>query len=130
MSQKHTDYIFDDSVAVTTDRDSTNVLYVGNANESAGNPLLIQITVTETFATTVSVVFSVLDSADDSTFGQPAIVATGAIAVATLVKGYRIQLTVPPTHKAYLKITYDVSTSATAGKVFSEILPAKRFGYP
>lgn len=128
--QYHTDQFFDDDVAVTVDRDSTNVLYVGNANEGAGNPLRIQITVTETFATTVSIVFSVLDSADASTFGQPAIVATGAIAVATLVKGYRIQLTVPPTHKAYLKITYDVSTTATAGKVSAALLSAENFGHP
>lgn len=128
--QYHQDMIFDDDVAVTVDRDSTNVLYVGNANESRGNPLRIQITVTETFATTVSIVFSVLDSADDSTFGQPAIVATGAIAVATLVKGYRIQLVVPPTHKAYLKLTYDVSTTATAGKVHAAILPVEQFGSP
>ncbi len=123
--QPHVDHIFDNSVAVTVTRDSTNILKVGT-NRGRGNPTIVETQITETFATLTSLKFQLFDSTDGVTFSTKSLVESDAILAAALVAGAKpFQVTVPPTHKAYLKLTYTVAgTTATAGKVFSQLISA------
>ena len=89
---------------------------VASANMGAGTPLKAVFIVTTTFATCTSILFSVQAATDGSTYAN--IVASGAIAVATLVAGYRLELFLPREHGRYLQAYYTLEGSnATAGKV-------------
>lgn len=128
--------LLSDQQAITADAVSTNTIDLGAAGTIYGGsgamtrnvgkglkiPLLIQVT--ETFATTVSLTINV--QVDDNTgFGSPKqIGTTGAIPVADLVAGKIFNIDAIPrdADERYLRLQYDVSTDATAGKITAGIV--------
>lgn len=138
--QLHQDQIFDDNVAITTTRDSTNILMVAGAlgtgtfnnNEFDGNDVTINLDITQVFATLTSLTIGVYGSADGSTFDTVPLVQSGAIPVARLTAGNRIQFVMPSrlpsgfTIPKYIKLTYTVTGSAaTTGKILAYIAPTR-----
>jgi hypothetical protein len=113
-------------VAVTVDRVSTNVIdMLANRDVGAGDDLELHVLVTQNFATTVSMQIAYQTSADNVTFVD--IVLSPVILLANLIVGAPIfRYKVPPfqlndtgTPNRYHRLSYDISTTATAGAVFS-----------
>lgn len=135
--QLHQDQIFDDNVAITATRDSTNKLMIAGAlgsgtfnnNALDGNELNINFDITQVFATGTSLTISVFGSADDATYDTIPLIQTGAIPVARLTLGNRIQIPLPSkvpagfTLPKYIKITYTVGGSNfTTGKILAYLM--------
>jgi hypothetical protein len=132
--------LFSDSQAITASAASTNVLNLGAMGTPPGaagalvfdvglSEIQIQISVTEDFATLTSLVVSV-QTDDTDGFGSPTtILATQAIPVATLKKGYTFNITELPQGitERYLRLLYTVAGSnATAGKIIAGVVASAR----
>jgi hypothetical protein len=128
---------FSDGQALTTTADSTDnvdfgagIDHLGNATtldlgESARHSWL-NVTVVTAFAGGTSVQIALQDSADDSSFAATnPVIATPAVAAATLVAGYVVmRLPLPPDLRRYLKLVYTIVGTFTAGAVDAWIGPA------
>jgi hypothetical protein len=132
--------LLSDSQAITASAASTNVLDLGAMGTPPGaagalvldaglSEIQFQISVTEDFATLTSLVVSV-QTDDADTFGSPTtILATQAIPVATLKKGYTFNITELPQGitERYLRLLYTVAGSnATAGKIIAGVVASAR----
>ena len=125
MSQVDVNLLFDDSVAVTATRNSTNTLKVG-ANRGRGNRVNLEFQITEAFNNLTSLQVDIFDSADDSTYSTVPLASSGAIPLASLTLGAKaFQVVLPPTHKAYIRPKYTVvGTAPTTGKVRGSLVAA------
>jgi hypothetical protein len=111
--------------AVTATAASTDVIDYGQANPNSGlnDNVVMAITVDEaaTAAGAATVVFSVQDSADNSSFAD--VYATTTIGKATLVAGYQILIPMPYKHRRYVRVYYTVATGPlTAGKFSAQVV--------
>jgi len=140
MSQPDVNGLFDDNVAITATRDSTNHIMVSGALgtgtfnnvEFIGNEIWVDFLVTQAFATIVTLNIAIFGSADDSTFDTVPLVQTGLIPVARLTLGNKFQLIIPAllpggyTIPKYLKVVYTVATNATTGKIDARIVMTRQ----
>jgi hypothetical protein len=123
---------FSENQAITATAISTNVItfpltgtVVGEAaavarNLGAGNEIPLMIQVTEAFATATTITFSLESSAVVGLTSATVHWTSPAIAIATLVPGYKLPVRILPdgTMLQYLGMRYTVGgASATAGKV-------------
>lgn len=122
--------LFSDAQAVTADAASTNIIDFGAPGTSfsgqtqtrdlgPGTPLYVHASVDVSFATIVSMNI-ILQTATSSGFGSPIVVWTSRLfLLAEMVAGFRFEL--PPVYGSqilrYLRLYYDVNTSATAGSI-------------
>lgn len=111
--------------AVTASAASTDVIDFGQANPNSGlnQNTMLAITVDEaaTAAGAATVVFSVQDSADNSTFADVA--ATAAIGKASITLGAQFLIPMPVKHRRYLRAYYTVATGPlTAGKFSAQVV--------
>lgn len=107
------------SSSATTGVAATNILDLKDQKVS-GYKVMIRCSETVTGSGSETVNIKVQDSADNSTFAD--LVATGAVAKATLVKGYVQELYIPKGHKRYLKVLAIPSAATmTAGGFRCEI---------
>lgn len=111
--------------AVTASAASTDAIDFGQANPDVGmdGRSKMVITVDEAAAAVgaATVVFSVQDSADNSTFADVA--ATVAVGKATLVAGHQIVIPMPTNLRRYCRVYYTVGTGPlTAGKFSAQIV--------
>jgi hypothetical protein len=109
--------------AVTASAASTDVIDFGQANPNTGLnenlTMAFTVDVTATASGSATVVFSIQDSADNSTFAD--VIATGVIAKADIVAGAQFLLPMPPKHRRYVRGYYTVATGPlTAGKVSAQ----------
>lgn len=123
--------LFSDNQAITADAASTNVIKTSGTYKDGAEatPLLIQVT--EDFATLTSLEIKV-QTATDAAFTSPVDLATtGAIAAATLKKGYTAPINfVPDGNLGYMRLYYDVTGSnATTGKITAGIVAGKDKSY-
>lgn len=109
---------------------STNIIDLGNddaavqALNEKGGQLLVQVT--EAFAGGTSVKVG-LFSDDDVAFGSPTtVLETAAVATASLVAGYQFKLALPPINEQYLRLTYTVVGTMTAGMIVAGIVLDKQ----
>ena len=114
-----------DAQAVTASAASTDVIDYGQTNPNSGlnDNVVLAITVDEaaTAAGAATVVFSVQDSADNSSFAD--VYATTTIGKATLVAGYQILIPMPYKHRRYVRVYYTVATCPlTAGKFSAQVV--------
>jgi hypothetical protein len=114
-----------DAQAVTASAASTDVIDYGQTNPNSGlnDNVVLAITVDEaaTAAGAATVVFSVQDSADNSSFAD--VYATTTIGKATLVAGYQILIPMPYRHRRYVRVYYTVATGPlTAGKFSAQVV--------
>ena len=120
--------LFSDNQAVTTTAASTNVVKIANGDlkeVAFGNKLPLLIQVTEDFAGCTSITASVETSATEDFSSSSTLISTAAIAVASLVAGYKFPIgEVPAGNKGYLRLKYSVSGTATAGKITAGIVDA------
>lgn len=102
--------------AVTvTDVASTNVVDQVVAGQAL-RELYAEVRVHTAFAGGTSILFSLQDSADNSTFAD--LVAGAAIPTASLTKGAVVfQARIPQTARRYLRMWYNVTDPMTAGKL-------------
>ena len=114
-----------DAQAVTASAASTDVIDFGQTNPNTGmdDLTVLAITVDES-ATAVgaaTVVFSIQDSADNSTFADVA--TTVAVGKATLVAGYQLTIKMPNKLRRYCRVYYTVATGPlTAGKFSAQVV--------
>jgi len=119
--------IFSEAQAETTvtTHASTNVIDMQKAGDMIANPLWVDVTVDTTATSDGSATVKVeLETSADEAFGtSTTLLSTSAIAVATLVKGYKmLQARLPAGTLRYLRLKYTIGTAAlTAGK-FNGIL--------
>lgn len=111
--------------AVTTTAASTDVIDLGQANPNLGlndhTSLAITVDTAVTADGAATVTFSLQDSADNSSFAD--VVATAAIAKATLVAGAQIVLPMPTKLRRYVRAYYTVATGPlTAGKFSAQVV--------
>lgn len=127
-----TTLLFSENQAVTATAISENVIRFnamgtapGNTsalsprNLGAGNEIPILIQVTEAFATATSVTVTIETSAAAALTSSTVLYSSGAIAIATLVAGYRLPIRWLPDAPLleYLGLRYTIGGSnATAGK--------------
>lgn len=110
---------------VTATAASTDVIDFGQANPTTGlNPMMhmvIGVDQAATAAGAATVVFSVQDSADNSTFADVA--ATAAIGKAALTLGQQIVIPMPTAHRRYVRVNYTVGTGPlTAGQFSAQVV--------
>ncbi len=118
---------FSDSQAVTVDAISANVVDTlpmtsnPNTTQNLGGEgaLYFCFQVDVSFATMVSMIITLeSDSTADLATAPVVHFNSGAILTATLVAGYQFYVPLPiAQYKRYLGVRYDVTTTATAGKV-------------
>jgi len=119
--------VFSEAQAETTvaAHASTNVVDTKLAGDMLAKPLFLDISVDTTCTSAgAATLTTILETSDDEAFGTSnTLLSTGAVAVATLVKGYRIiQARVPAGVLRYLRVKYTIADAAlTAGK-FNAIL--------
>ena len=114
-----------DAQAVTASAASTDVIDFGQTNPNSGlnDNVTLAITVDEaaTASGSATVVFSIQDSADNSTFTD--VYATAAIGKAALVAGYQVLMPIPYKLRRYFRVYYTVATGPlTAGKFSAHIV--------
>ena len=131
------DFILSDNQALVATANSEDVINLGSAPGAVpyqtnaiarflngGGALPITIQITESFATATSYKFQFVTSAAEN-LGTPTVIwDSGAIAIATLVAGYRLPIRyLPPfTPLQYLGMIYtEAGSTATAGSVFAAI---------
>ncbi len=115
--------LYSDDQALTTTADSTNVLDLGVANRGPGNPMLILIQVTTTFAGGTNVTID-LETDDNTSFSSLSTIgSTQTIVTATLVQGYNFTIQfVPDAMERYSRLEYTISGTYTAGNVTAGII--------
>jgi hypothetical protein len=133
--------LFSNAQAVTADAVSENIIDTGAPGlayngQAIGRDvgigpwgLYVFAHVVETFLTTVSLSIQIRTKAADADIssGATTLFTGPAIVVATLVAGYRFAL--PPLFRGvlrYVGLFYDVSTSATAGKITAGVALTKQ----
>lgn len=115
--------VFSEAQAETTQaaHASTNVIDTKLAGDMLAKPLFLDVTVDTTFTSGGSATLTtILETSDDEAFGtSTTLMSTDAIAVATLVQGYKIlQGRVPSGVLRYLRCKYTIGTTTmTAGKI-------------
>lgn len=119
--------------AVTASAASTDVIDFGQTNPNTGisDHLDLSITVDEsaTASGSATVVFSIQDSADNSTFADVA--ATVAIGKAALHIGSQIVIPMPKLHRRYVRVYYTVATGPlTAGKFSAQFVTGLQLNKP
>lgn len=121
--------------AVTSTDQSTNAIDLGSAIDiGAGEPIAIDITVTETCtaAGAATVTFGVITDNAAALSSANIIMSSTSIAIADLTAGTRLRLVVPPTvpdvaDQRYLGLRYTVVTGPlTAGKFTAYAQPLNR----
>jgi hypothetical protein len=115
--------LYSNDQAITTTADSTNVIDLGVANRGPGNPLRIDILVTTTFAGGTSIAID-LETDDNESFSSLSTIAsTSAIALASLVAGYRFPIQfVPDAMERYSRLEYTVAGTMNAGNITAGIV--------
>ncbi len=111
--------------AITVDRVSTNVIDMLVARDIGGDGLEAHVVITQAFLTTVSLQIAYQTSADNSAWVD--VMLSPVVLVANLVAGATIfRYPVPLTQlndvgapNRYHRLSYDISTTATAGAVFA-----------
>jgi len=119
--------------AVTATAASTDVIDFGQTNPNTGmsDHLDLSITVDEaaTAAGAATVVFSIQDSADNSSFADVA--STVAIGKAALPLGAQIVIPMPKLHRRYVRVNYTVATGPlTAGKFSAQFVTGLQLNTP
>lgn len=129
--------LFSNDQVVTATAISTNVIDIGvrgtpydaaaalhgDIGKGAKIPLLIQVTTT--FATLTSLTFTIETSANADLSSSTVLYSSGAVAAASLVRGYQLPVDVLPKGATgrYLGIRYTVGGSnATAGAITAGIV--------
>ena len=125
---------FDPSTAITTTRDSTNIIDLGNPRDlGVGTPLVVMLFVTQAFVSAggATLAVSVRGSADNVTYYD--LIDTQAFSVAKLnTSGTGVQEIALPMKSIdmpnnvfprYLKLVYTVAVSSfSAGKIQAELV--------
>ena len=111
--------------AVTASAASTDVIDFGQVNPNSGlnDNVTLAITVDEaaTAAGAATVVFSIQDSADNSSFAD--VYTSAVIGKATLVAGYQLLMPIPYKLRRYFRVYYTVATGPlTAGKFSAQVV--------
>ena len=119
--------------AVTATAASTDVIDFGQTNPNTGmsDHLDLSITVDETVtaAGPATVVFTIQDSADNSSFADVA--STVAIGKAALPLGTQIVIPMPKLHRRYVRVNYTVATGPlTAGKFSAQFVTGLQLNTP
>jgi hypothetical protein len=119
--------------AVTATAASTDVIDFGQTNPNTGisDHLDLSITVDEAAAAAgaATVVFSIQDSADNSSFADVA--STVAIGKAALPLGAQIVIPMPKLHRRYVRVNYTVATGPlTAGKFSAQFVTGLQLNTP
>lgn len=114
-----------DAQTVTTTAASTDVIDFGQANPNPGMTDLLKMVITVDEGAEASgaatVVFSVQDSADNSSFAD--VVSTAAIGKANLAAGQQVVLPMPTKLRRYCRVNYTVATGPlTAGKFSAQVV--------
>lgn len=118
MSIMDATLVFADEQALTDSADLTNHvdMAVANANKGEGTPLILHVVATADFADGTSIVFELMDSADDSTFDE--ILVSETYLVAEALKGVNFfAVSIPANHRRYLKVHATIVGTMTAGAV-------------
>ena len=120
--------LFSEDQAVTTTANSTNVIDLGNDSSKVQSlneknvALLIQVT--EDFAGGTSIKVT-LKSDDDVAFGSATtLLESAVIPLATLKAGYKFPIgrLLPLINEQYLRLTYTVVGTMTAGKIMAGLV--------
>ena len=122
--------LFSDEQAVTASAASTNVIKV-NGDIGKGEPVEILAQVVAAFATCTSVKVGVQTDDAENFSNAVTLAETGAIAVASLVAGYKFPIKfLPKGIKKYLRLYYTVAGSnATAGKITAGVVDGSNEGH-
>ena len=118
-----------DAQAVTATAASTKSLDMATALRSVGSgepiELVVQVATAADASGSATVVFSLDDSADNSSFAV--VVQSPAIAKATLVAGYEaLRIRLPATLRRYIQVTYTVDTNNLTAGAFNAYLVLDR----
>lgn len=124
---------FSDNQAITQEAASTNIVQLasGQLKEAAyGTPIPLRIQVTQDFEGLTSLEIKIETSSDEA-FTSPTVLATtGAIPVADLKAGYAAPINfIPKGNLGFLRLYYDVTGVATAGKITAGIVAANEGSY-
>lgn len=132
---------FSNAQAITASAVSTNVIDLGASgipyghsaaitrDQGVGNQVPLLIQVVTTFATLTSLTVSVQTSTDEAFTSPVTVLATQAIPAATLVAGYKFNISELPegTRLRYVRLNYTVAGSnATAGAITAAVVPARQ----
>ncbi|RAI15332.1 MAG: hypothetical protein DKM22_04270 [Candidatus Melainabacteria bacterium] len=122
--------LFSKEQAVTASAASTNVIKV-NGDIGKGEPVEILAQVVAAFATCTSVKVGVQTDDAENFSNAVTLAETGAIAVASLVAGYKFPIKfLPKGIKKYLRLYYTVAGSnATTGKITAGIVDGSNEGH-
>ena len=117
-----TEDLFSNDQAITTTADSTNIIQMP-ANSAHGQPMHVLIQVTTSFAGGTSIAFD-LETDATAAFPSPVDIATvAAVATATLVAGYEINIPfMPLNNEGFLRLEYTVVGTMTAGNITAGIV--------
>lgn len=119
---------FSDNQVITAAAASTNTvkLAAGPLKEVAcGTPIPLRIQVTEDFAGLTSLEVKVQTATDEAFTTPKDLATTGAIPLADLKAGYVAPINfIPKGNLGYMRLYYDVTGTATAGKITAGIVAA------
>jgi hypothetical protein len=121
--------ILSDAQAITTTANSTNTHDNKGTDLGRGSPTELEFVVTETFTAAGAATLTVTVTTDDNTSFSSATTlwTSSALALATLVAGYRFYVPLPPGVERYVRCTYTVATGPmTAGKITAHLGPPQR----
>lgn len=112
--------IMSNDQAITTTAASTDLIDLGLTEMGEGEPIEVICQVTTAFAGGTSI-DAALQTDDNASFSSATqLQATGAIATATLVQGYRFKFSVLPEDcERYLRINYTVVGTMSAGNILA-----------
>ena len=117
--------VLSDAQAITTTAVSTSVVDQGAAADAVAPGSWVEFLIDTTFTSNGATVQFELQTATDEAFTSPiTLFLTGAIAVATLIAGYRVaRFHIPLGAKRFLRGNYTVASGpAAAGKVDCRIV--------
>ena len=121
-----------DKQAVTTTATSANTIDFGQKSPDLGGaptPLYAVFTVNETFAGLTSLALQVQHS-DTENSGFAVLLAWAAIPLAELKAGKQVVIPMPMQHKRFVRFSYNVNGTATAGKVSLHIVSGLQLNEP
>lgn len=120
--------IFSNNQTITADAASTNVVKMASGplkEVSYGTPIPLRIQVTEDFAGLTSLEVKVQTSATEDFSSPVDLATTGAVELASLKAGYQFPINyIPKGNLGYMRLYYDVTGSATGGKITAGIVAA------